>query len=227
VDERLEHRLAEEVGQVLARLAEPRTLADRVADAEPPPDEIVQADPAGRDVAPALARAEDDALARLEVLDDLGLDERDVAVDARVRRPLAGPRGVAIALEPDAGDRPDAVAADHRLAAAGRDVDRHDGAGRRDERRAGRLAELVGCHRANSTRPEKALAGGRMLSTVRARGAKRRRRTRKENRRGTGSSRRGRRVTPPEGHPLVAGRISAAATRTVRRGRSLCVRTGA
>src|SRR4029079_510493 len=52
-----------------------------------------------------------------------------------------------------------------------------------------------------------------------------RRRTRKENRRGNGSSPRGLRVTPPEGQPLLAS-STGRANRTVRRGRSSYVRAG-
>src|SRR6185369_9913761 len=97
VDERPEDRLGEEVGQVLAWLAQPRPFADGVADAEPPTDEVVEPDAPRRHVPPGLAGREDDPVGRGEILDHLGLDERDVPVDAEVRRPVAVPGRVAVA----------------------------------------------------------------------------------------------------------------------------------
>ena len=158
--------------------------------------------------------------------------ERDVAVDAGRRRDQWPVRGrVAVALEPDAGDRPDALAA--RPSARRRPARR--GSPRRwpvvrDAAARWRLGELVGRHRANSTAAAgKGIAPGRMLSEVRATGAEARAGGRgKETVVAAGSSRRGFRVTPPEDPPLVdPARSSAVSDRTVRRGRSSCVRTGA
>src|SRR5258706_9801970 len=109
MDERPQDRLAEEVGQVLAGLAQPRSFALDLADAEPLADQLVETDPAGRHVAPALAGGEDDAIGRREVLEDLGFDEGDVAVGRRIGRPGATSGGVAVAFEPDPGDGMDAL----------------------------------------------------------------------------------------------------------------------
>ena len=89
VHERLEDGLADEVRQVLARLAEPRALALDAADAEPPADERVDVDPAGEDVAAALGGAQRDALDGREPVQLLRRDQRDLAIDLRDRRSSA------------------------------------------------------------------------------------------------------------------------------------------
>lgn len=103
--------------------------AARIADPEPSPDEIVEADPACQDVAPRLAGPEVDPVVRGQLVDDLGLDQRDIPVGLRVLRPVAGPDGVSVAFEADARDGPNPGDATHRSAFTRRDVDRLDKAG--------------------------------------------------------------------------------------------------
>src|SRR6185369_12905232 len=119
-------RLAEQVREVLARLAQASALALDLADPEAPADQIVEADPARRHVAPGLAGRQDDPGPGGKGLDLLGLDQGDVAIDLRVVRVVARPERVPIALEADAGGRPDAGHGAHRGAAARGHVDRLD-----------------------------------------------------------------------------------------------------
>src|SRR6266566_9957646 len=143
MDERPEDRLAKEIGQVLAGLAQPGPLALDLADTEPPSDELVEADPARRHVAAALAGGEDDAIGRREVLEDLGLDEGDVAVGRRIRRPSAGSDSVSVAFEPDPGIGLDALQARHRRLGCSRDVDGFD---RAAVRHRSNVAAPAGAH---------------------------------------------------------------------------------
>ena len=121
--ERLQDRLADRVREVLARLAETRALGFDPADPEPPSDQVVEADPPRRDVAPRLARREDDPVACRKGVDLLGLDERQLAVGPRIGRVSANLGGVAVALEADSGERPHPIDRTHRTAARGGEVD--------------------------------------------------------------------------------------------------------
>jgi hypothetical protein len=76
VDERAQQRLARQLGQVLAGLAEARALAEGLADPEAAADEVVEADAPRRHVAPCLAGRKRDPVIARQVLDYLGLDQR-------------------------------------------------------------------------------------------------------------------------------------------------------
>src|SRR5215210_7151416 len=93
-----EHRLAEQVGEVLAGLAEPRPVDDDGADPESAPDELVQPNPARRQVSARLAWRELDAGSVEQRLDLFRLDQGDVAVDLRVRGVRPDAERVAVAL---------------------------------------------------------------------------------------------------------------------------------
>ncbi len=85
MDQVREDGLAEQVRQVLAGLAEPRRLALDRADPEPLADERVQVDPAGRDVAAALAGRQDDPVLGGQPIQLLRGDQRDRADPAPTR----------------------------------------------------------------------------------------------------------------------------------------------
>src|SRR3954447_3330224 len=111
------------VGEALemgARLAQAAADALGLADAEAPPDERVEVDPAGDDVAARLGGRE------AELLDDLALDQRQiVAVGVGVgERALV--REIAVALEAAAGVGVRAVDELHRGLGGGRDRERLD-----------------------------------------------------------------------------------------------------
>src|SRR5918994_6376621 len=87
--------------EVRARLAQPPADARDGADREAPADERVEVDPASDDVAARVLRRE------AELLERLGLDEREL-VPVRVRLgERAAALVVAVALEPAAGVRRD------------------------------------------------------------------------------------------------------------------------
>jgi hypothetical protein len=125
--QRLDERHAQHVPEVDARLAEAHTQALDVADAEPAPNEIIQPDPVGGEVATRGTWRERDAVAR-EVGQDLRFDQGEAPPDLDVRRIVAGSRGVAVALQANAGDGADGEHRPHRLALGRGDVDRLDSA---------------------------------------------------------------------------------------------------
>src|SRR3954447_4164880 len=111
------------VGEALevgARLAQAAADALGLADAEAPPDERVEVDPAGDDVAARLGGRE------AELVDDLALDQRQVVAVGVGVGERARVREVAVALKAAAGVGMRAVDELHRGLGGGRDRERLD-----------------------------------------------------------------------------------------------------
>jgi hypothetical protein len=95
-----------------ARLAELGGAAEDITDPEDVVEQVVQPDAARGDVAAKVSRRKFDSM-EAQVVDDLALDERQVAADACVA-PVAGAGRVAVAEQPDCATCDDRVARDHR-----------------------------------------------------------------------------------------------------------------
>src|SRR3954465_10495315 len=108
--------------EVGARLAQAAADALGLADAEAPPDERVEVDAAGDDVAARLGGRE------AELVDDLALDQREVVAVGGGVGERALVREVAVALEAAAGLGVRAVDELHRGLRGGCDGERLDGA---------------------------------------------------------------------------------------------------
>src|SRR5919201_3720681 len=117
MDERAEKRLARQLDQVPAGLAQSRPLAQHLADPEAPAEQAVELDAARGDVAPRLAGGE------VERVDDLCLDQRQGAADPVVVV-VTEARGVAVSLESDTGEGADLLDRAHGLCGRRRDVNR-------------------------------------------------------------------------------------------------------
>src|SRR5262245_59301150 len=79
--------------EILAGLAEPKSLEQGVADLERLPDQMIESDTSRDHIAPGLGRTELDFIVPVHGLDRLGLDQRDLAIRATFAR------GKAIMLE--------------------------------------------------------------------------------------------------------------------------------
>jgi hypothetical protein len=121
VDEHPEHPLPGDLFEVATRLAERGPAREHAADPERPSDESVQRDPARGHIPARLARRQ------LELLEHLGLDEREIAADPLVAPEAAAP-GIPIAADAVTGSDADNPPRLHRRAGDTRDVQTLDAA---------------------------------------------------------------------------------------------------
>ena len=92
VNQRAQHTPRRQTLQVRARLAEPLPQTLDIAHSKPPTDKVIEVDPAGDQVATSVGVAESTATRKRELVEDLGLDERQVIATPATSHRREGPR---------------------------------------------------------------------------------------------------------------------------------------
>lgn len=127
-DQRLEHRLVDQLLQVLTRRAILDPFEQHVANAEPLAQEWAKLHPTGGQIATVLVSAEHNPVLSPEHVEDFGLEQRDLA-GARSRRAggvKADPGEVPIASQPRPSYSRDLAQRLHGFAGSRSDMDRLD-----------------------------------------------------------------------------------------------------
>jgi hypothetical protein len=128
VDQRSQDRLTDQLFEVLTRRTVLNAFQQHVANPEPVAQQGSQSHTPSRQIAAVLVDAERDSVLRGQPIEDLGLEERDLA-RAWIGRAVgvkAEPGEVSIASQAHPGHGLDCRQRLHGFAGAGRDMDRFD-----------------------------------------------------------------------------------------------------